>query len=54
MGIPKTKLKDKKSFGLIGMRERTNYLNGTLQVTGQKGKGTSVKLLVPLNPKGLK
>lgn len=49
IGITQRKIKDKKSFGLMGIRERSNYLNGKLKITGRKGKGTTVILTIPLN-----
>jgi PAS domain S-box-containing protein len=36
-----------KSFGLIGMRERAHMFNGTVTVTGEEGKGTTVTLTIP-------
>lgn len=38
------------SFGLIGMRERTLLINGTLDIEGNPGSGTTVTVRVPLNP----
>lgn len=37
------------SFGLIGMQERADDINGTLQVTSQPMRGTKVILTVPIN-----
>ena len=34
-------------FGLIGMRERANKLNGRLLLKSEPGKGSTVRLLVP-------
>ncbi len=36
-----------RSFGIIGMRERAHSLGATFEITGNNGKGTSVKLVIP-------
>jgi signal transduction histidine kinase len=36
-----------RSFGIIGMRERAHSLGATFEITSKKGKGTSVKLVIP-------
>jgi two-component system sensor histidine kinase DegS len=36
------------SFGLKGMRERIQFLGGSLEVTSLPGKGTTVKALIPV------
>lgn len=36
------------SMGLIGMRERAQRFGGTLEVTGERGRGTRVRLRLPL------
>ena len=47
---------DGAPFGLMGMRERVDTLNGTLVVESQLGEGTSVRARVlmqsSLTPKG--
>ncbi|RYG74383.1 histidine kinase [Lentibacillus lipolyticus] len=42
-------VKQEKSFGLIGMRERVEMLNGTLSINSTIGEGTSVVIHVPYN-----
>lgn len=37
-----------QSFGLIGMRERVDMLDGTLDLTSKPGKGTHVFINIPL------
>ncbi len=37
-----------QSFGLIGMRERVDMLEGTLELTSNPGKGTHVFINIPL------
>ena len=36
------------AYGLIGMEERAQAINGHLEITGKKNKGTRIKLSVPL------
>jgi signal transduction histidine kinase len=38
------------SFGIVSMRERMAQVGGTLVLRSQAGKGTRVRLLVPLDP----
>ena len=35
------------SFGLIGMKERTESLGGEFRISSQPGRGTSVEVLLP-------
>lgn len=39
----------KKTFGLLGMRERAIALGGTVEITSAPGQGTLIELLIPLN-----
>ncbi|MBL7127595.1 MAG: PAS domain S-box protein [Ignavibacteria bacterium] len=48
VGIDEEKLKDSKSIGLIGMQERVYPWKGTVEITGEKGKGTIVQVNVKL------
>jgi PAS domain S-box-containing protein len=47
IGIEKGKLTDPKSFGLMGLRERARAYGGELNITGKKGIGTRVQLVIP-------
>ena len=47
-GITEKEILDRKSIGLTGMRERAYALEGTLEIKGAQGKGTTVTLSVPL------
>jgi signal transduction histidine kinase len=47
IGIPKQKLKSPKSFGIIGMKERTMLIGGEILIESIKGKSTSVKVKIP-------
>lgn len=42
-------MKKETSFGLIGMRERVDLLDGELIIDSEIGKGTTVTIKVPLN-----
>lgn len=48
IGISSKQLNAMKSFGLKGMQERAVFAGGKLIVKGEKGKGTVVKLKIPL------
>jgi len=50
-GIEEQEISEPKSFGIIGMRERAHYLGGTLSISGNSS-GTTVKVTIPVNPKG--
>lgn len=42
-------LAQQQHFGLLGMQERVQQLNGELKVTSRPGEGTFVNVLLPLN-----
>ena len=39
----------KKSFGLLGMRERANVLGGRLEIQSAIGQGTTVSVVIPFD-----
>ncbi len=47
-GITEKELVNANSLGLLNMRERALLLGGTTTVLGLKGKGTTVRVIVPL------
>ena len=47
-GITQAEISDPKSFGLIGMRERVEFLDGEVAILGSPGKGTRIKVTLPL------
>lgn len=49
VGISKEEKEARSSFGLIGMRERARFLGGDVHVEGEKGKGTQIRIQIPLN-----
>ena len=49
VGIAQEQTKDFKSLGIIGMKERALILGGEVTVEGTPGKGTEVRVEIPLN-----
>lgn len=47
-GITEKEIASIKSIGIIGMRERIAYFGGSLQIEGTPGKGTTVKVKIPV------
>jgi PAS domain S-box-containing protein len=47
-GISQEKLQDMASLGLLGMRERAALLGGRCDIAGEPGKGTSIRVVIPL------
>ncbi|NQT23867.1 PAS domain S-box protein [candidate division KSB1 bacterium] len=47
-GIQKSQINDPKSFGLIGIRERIQFIGGHVHIHGIKGKGTTIQVLITL------
>lgn len=47
-GIPDGKINSSKSLGFLGMRERVLPFDGTIDIRGQRGKGTTVTIRIPL------
>jgi hypothetical protein len=43
--------KNPKRLGLVGMKERIEMVGGTLTIESTPGKGTTVRVQVPFNPK---
>jgi PAS domain S-box-containing protein len=52
-GIAKERITNPRSFGLISMKERVSDLGGELNITGRKGKGTTVSVNIPLKRKSI-
>ena len=50
IGIDKDKLNSHESLGLIGIRERINTIEGTVHIEGEKGKGTTLTIAIPVKP----
>jgi len=47
-GINDEDLYSHGSYGIIGLRERVKFLNGDLKIKGIPDKGTTVKIVIPL------
>jgi len=46
-GIGEEQVKNPKSFGLSGMKERAESLGGTFMITGNKNRGTTISICIP-------
>ena len=51
-GITDAEIRNTKSIGLLGMRERAALLGGEVLMRGEPGKGTTVTVRIPRPPKG--
>lgn len=49
VGFAEEEIINKKTLGLLGMKERIQLINGKYEINGNTGKGTSVVITVPLN-----
>lgn len=49
VGISKQDINKSDSFGLLGIRERANLLGGKMNIAGRKGKGTVLRVRLPLS-----
>jgi signal transduction histidine kinase len=47
-GISEAALDNRKSLGLLGMRERALAFGGNIEITGGRGKGTLARVSIPL------
>lgn len=47
-GFDKDKIADKRTLGILGMKERTSMIGGAYEITGTPGKGTVVVVSIPL------
>lgn len=48
LGIQPSQMKNHKSLGLLGMRERVQEFSGELNIYGQPGEGTTVFVKIPI------
>jgi signal transduction histidine kinase len=48
-GINKEEISSPKSFGIIGMRERSHFVGGEVKISGVNGKGTTVTVTIPIS-----
>jgi PAS domain S-box-containing protein len=49
VGIEQDQINSSKSLGLFGMRERVNILKGRVEIIGEHGKGTKVRVSIPVS-----
>lgn len=50
VGIVEAKMSKGVNFGMIGMQERVELLEGRLDIDSQKGEGTKISILIPIGP----
>ena len=50
-GITEREMSDRKSFGLMGIKERVHSLGGVLEISGVENQGTTVKVRIPTEGK---
>lgn len=48
-GIMRSDIRKTDSFGILGVRERTNLLGGKVTIAGRKGKGTTIRVRIPFS-----
>jgi PAS domain S-box-containing protein len=48
IGIEKSKIKSFTSMGITGIMERVRSVDGKVSISGKKGDGTRIKVLIPL------
>jgi signal transduction histidine kinase len=48
VGISPTQLAERRSLGLLGMRERAGAFGGAVEIIGSHGHGTTVLVQMPL------
>ena len=49
IGFKKEKIANKKTLGILGMKERTYVMGGTYEIISKSGEGTIVSVSVPIN-----
>lgn len=47
-GITEREIADRRSLGILGMRERALLLGGEVMISGLRGRGTTVTVAIPL------
>jgi signal transduction histidine kinase len=52
-GITEAQVRDARSFGLVGIRERLHPFGGTVQFAGRPGRGTCVTVVIPIEEERL-
>lgn len=49
VGINQFEIENTKSLGLVGIKERAYNVDGTFEISGEKGKGTVININIPVN-----
>jgi signal transduction histidine kinase len=49
-GISEAEIRNTKSIGLLGIRERAALLGGTVHIEGEHGRGTTLAVRIPKTP----
>jgi len=47
-GIDNRQISRPTSFGIMGIRERVNIMNGDIEIVGTHGRGTSISISIPM------
>ena len=47
-GLSEEQINKPDSFGLLGIRERTHFWGGEIDISGMKGRGTTIRVSLPL------
>ena len=53
-GITEAEIENPKSFGIIGMKERVSDWGGTIEISGKRGRGTTVRVSIPFSVNDIK
>jgi len=53
-GITQDKISDPRSFGLLGIRERAQFLGGQVEIVSSAGRGTTIRVSIPMDQDGEK
>jgi PAS domain S-box-containing protein len=51
-GITEEEITNSDSFGLLGIRERVNFLGGNVKISGIRNEGTTIRVNIPFIKKG--
>lgn len=46
-GITREQSESLKSFGLYNLKERINYWGGSVDIAGNPGSGTEIRIIIP-------
>jgi signal transduction histidine kinase len=49
-GLPDSQVPDRKTYGLMGMRERVRMLEGVMDIFNEAGAGVRIETFIPKHP----